>query len=100
MIHSLIFSPESQQEIIESILWYNQEKENLGFQFYAEVNEKLHHILKNPLHYPIRFKNIRTTPIRKFPYLIYFKIDEKNSSLIVLGVLHTSRNPKIIQQRK
>ena len=49
MNHSLVFSQESRQEIIESIVWYNQEKENLGFEFYAEVNEKLSLIVKNPL---------------------------------------------------
>ncbi len=100
MNHSLVFSQESRQEIIESIVWYNQEKENLGFEFYAEVNEKLSLIVKSPLHYSIRFKNIRSTQIRKFPYLIYFKIEEEKSSVIILGVLHTSRNPQIIKQRK
>jgi toxin ParE1/3/4 len=100
MNYSLAFSQETRQEIIESIVRYNQEKENLGFEFYAELNEKLSLIAKSPLHYSIRFKTIRTIQMRKFPYLIYFKIDERKSSLIILGVLHTSRNPQIIKQRK
>ena len=99
MSYSLVFSPETQEDIIESITWYNQERENLGFEFYGHVNEKLSLLGKNPLHYSIRFKNIRTTHIRRFPYLIYFKIDTKATSIIVLGVLHTSRDPQTIKKR-
>ena len=100
MRYSLVFSIKAQEDIIESINWYNHEKENLGFEFYEHVNEKLSLLDKNPLHYSIRFKNIRTTHIRKFPYLIYFKIDKKAASIIILGVLHTSRDPQTINKRK
>lgn len=100
MKYSLIFSPKAQEDIIESISWYNQEKENLGFEFFGQVSEKLSLLVEAPFHYSVRLKNIRTTQIRKFPYLIYFKIDEKRACIIILGVLHTSRDPQTIKKRK
>lgn len=100
MIYSVFFSPKAQEDIIESISWYNQEKENLGFEFYDQLNEKVSLLVKNPQHYSIRFKNIQTAQVWRFPYLIYFKIDEKKSSIVILGVLHTSRDPKTIKKRK
>ncbi len=79
MSYSLVFSSEAQEDIIESIAWYNQKRENLGFEFYGQVSEKLSLLGERPLHYSIRFKNIRTTLVRRFPYLIYLKGTSKNS---------------------
>ena len=99
MSYSLVFSSEAQEDIIESIAWYNQERENLGFEFYGQVSEKLSLLGERPLHYSIRFKNIRITLVRRFPYLIYFKVAEKRTSIIILGVLHTNRDPQTIKKR-
>ena len=96
MSYSLILSLKAQEDIIESIDWYNQGRENFGFEFYGRVSEKLALLVESSLHYSIRFKNIRTTLVRRFSYLIYFKINEKQTSIVILGVLHTSRDPKTI----
>ncbi len=77
MKYSLVFYSQANQEIIESISWYNLEKENLGFEFYEELNAQLSLLVKNPRQYPFRFKNIHTARIKRFSYLIYFKIEER-----------------------
>ncbi len=100
MKYSPIVSLGAQQDIIESIEWYNKEKENLGFEFYENVIAKINLLTDNPLHYSIRFKDVRTAKVSKYPYLIYFKIQESSSSINILGVLHTSRNPQLIRKRK
>lgn len=100
MKYLLVFSSKAQQDVIESVRWYNSQKQNLGFQFYDLLNEKLSSIRKNPLGYSIRFKKIRTSKVAKYPFLIYFKIEEKKSIIAILAVLHTSRNPKEITKRK
>jgi plasmid stabilization system protein ParE len=99
MKYSLVFSSLAQQDVIEAIRWYNNQKQNLGFQFYDRLSEKLSAIRKNPLYYSIRFKKVRASKVAKHPFLIYFKIDEKNSVIAILAVLHTSRNPKEITKR-
>lgn len=100
MNYSLVFSLQAQQDVIESVRWYNNQKQNLGFQFYDRLNEKLISISKNPLYYSIRFKKVRASKVANHPFLIYFKIDEKNLNLIILTVLHTSRNPIELTKRK
>lgn len=100
MKYSLIVSLGAQQDILESIEWYNHEKEDLGFEFYECVIEKINSLIENPLHYPKRIKNVGTANVNKYPYLIYFRIEESSSSISILGVLHTSRNPKLIRKRK
>lgn len=100
MTYSVVFSPGAQEDIIESIQWYNNEKENLGFEFYLQTDERLKQIAQNPLHFSIRFKNIRASKINRYPYLIYFTTNEKSLTILILGVLHTSRNPITIKKRR
>lgn len=38
MTYSVVFSPGAQEDIIECIQWYNNEKENLGFEFYLQTD--------------------------------------------------------------
>jgi hypothetical protein len=96
MTFSISFVPQAQQDIIDSISWYNLEKENLGFSFYEQLGLQLNVLAKNPLQYSIKQQTIRSAKVKKFPFLIYFKVDQKK----VLAVLHTSRNPNIIKSRK
>ncbi|MCW5912016.1 MAG: type II toxin-antitoxin system RelE/ParE family toxin [Cyclobacteriaceae bacterium] len=100
MNYSLLLSLDAQQDILDSIAFYNLEKENLGFEFYDRVIEKLTPITNNPHHYAVRFGDIRTSMVARFPYLIYFRVKKVKSIIIVLGILHTSRNPQIIKKRK
>lgn len=78
MKYSLVFFLEAQQDILESISWYNSERENLGYEFYEHVREKLILLSESPLHYSVRFKRIRASKVNKYPYLIYFKIDQNS----------------------
>jgi len=78
MKYSVAFSPGAQKDIIESIQWYNIEKENLGFEFYLETDERLKQIAQNPLHFSTRFKNILASKVNLYPYLVYFRINEKS----------------------
>jgi plasmid stabilization system protein ParE len=100
MTYSISFISQAQQDIIDSIAWYNSEKENLGLEFYERLKFHFTLLTKNPLHYSLRNKTFRVAKIRRFPYLIYFKVEQSKRSLVVLAVLHTSRNPNIIKNRK
>lgn len=79
MNHSLLFSEGAQQDIIESIQWYNDQKENLGFEFYDHLTQKLSLLSSDPLHYSTRYKSIRAANLDKYPFLVYFTIDNQNS---------------------
>lgn len=83
MSHSLIFSEGAQQDIIESIQWYNDQKENLGFEFYDHLTQKLALLSTNPLHYSVCYKNIRAANLDKYPFLVYFIIHNQNSLILI-----------------
>lgn len=58
--------------------------------FYAYVNE----IPLNPLLYPKVYQDFRRRLLRRFPFAIYFSIE--NEQIIVFGLFHCARNPQTI----
>jgi hypothetical protein len=76
MIYSLSFLPEVAKDIISGFDWYEDNSSGLGEEFlrlfYAYTNE----IPRNPLLYPVVYKNFRRRLLRRFPYAIYFRIEE------------------------
>ncbi|MBI4825505.1 MAG: type II toxin-antitoxin system RelE/ParE family toxin [Nitrospirae bacterium] len=94
MTYTLRFLPEVEEDVINGYFWYESKSRGLGEDFlrmfYAYANE----ILWNLLHYPKVYQNFRRRLLRRFPYAIYFEIE--NDQIIVFGLFHCARNPQAI----
>ena len=73
--------------------YYNSCATGLGFRFTDEVNSSLQAIANMPKAYGYKYKNIRGKLLYKFPFLIFFIIDEINFTVKVLRIFHTSQKP-------
>jgi len=71
----------------------------LGKKFTAEVRKKVKFIRKNSKATAIRYKNVRTALLDKFPFLIHYVVDDANKTIIIAAVFHTSLNPDIWDKR-
>lgn len=94
MTYILRFLPEVEEDVINGYVWYESKSRGLGEDFlrmfYAYANE----ILWNPLRYPKVYQDFRRRLLRRFPYAIYFEIE--NDQIIVFGLFHCARNPQAI----
>ncbi|NJL41758.1 MAG: type II toxin-antitoxin system RelE/ParE family toxin [Leptolyngbyaceae cyanobacterium SM1_4_3] len=50
-----------------------------------------------PEAYEVVFENVRRAVVRKFPYLILYKVEPNR--VVVLAVFHSKRDPKTWQDR-
>jgi hypothetical protein len=95
MIYSLSFLPEVEKDVISGFVWYEDNSLGLGEEFlrlfYAYANE----IPRNPLLFPVVYKDFRRRLLRRFPYAIYFRIEEQ--VVVVFGLFHCARNPIFIE---
>jgi hypothetical protein len=71
----------------------------LGDEFKRQAISKINSLKKNPSIYTIRYADVRYLLIKNFPFLVHFTIDETNSLEKVFAIFHTSRNPRIWQER-
>lgn len=94
MTYILRFLPEVEEDLISGYVWYESKSRGLGEDFlrmfYAYANE----IVWNPLRFPKVYKDFRRRLLRRFPYAIYFEIE--NDQIIVFGLFHCARNPQTI----
>lgn len=91
--------PLAKEDIREAAKWYNEQQKGLGKRFTAEVREIVHFIRQNPKVSSVRYKTVRTAVLNTFPFMVHYTIDEKNKTIIVVAVLHTSRDPKLWKNR-
>lgn len=98
-MYKSVILPLAKEDIRIAALWYNKQQHGLGKRFAAEVREKVHFIRQNPKATNVRYDEVRTAVLNLFPFMIHYFIDEKNKTIIVSAVLHTSRNPELWKTR-
>ncbi len=99
MIYKSVILPVASNDIRDNAKRYNTKQKGLGKRFTQTVREEIKFVCKNPHIYAVRYKDIRAIPIRKFPYLILYYVNENDKEIVVISVFHTSRNPDIWKNR-
>ena len=77
--------------------WYEREEPGLGFEFLEELRAAYQRILDHPLGYQDLRLRIRRALTRRFPYAVYFSIEE--DIIVIVAVLRTARDPEEWQRR-
>lgn len=84
----------ARRDIQAAIDWENGRSPGLGRRLFEVVDRMMIHLATAPLGGSIRYDAIRVRETDVFPYLIHYGVDERNETVTVLRVLHTSRKPE------
>lgn len=87
-------------DVREAKEWYKNEKPGLDKDFAREVKKCILRLQQNPLGYEIKYKNIRTAFTETFPYAIHFYFDKSANQIVIIAIIHQSRNPEVSDKRK
>ena len=79
-------------DIQQAISYYDSQQVGLGKKFLSAIEKHFDSLNKNPF-FQIRYYNVRCLPVKKFPFMIHFILDEKTKKVYVISVLHTSQDP-------
>ncbi|WP_139856475.1 type II toxin-antitoxin system RelE/ParE family toxin [Aequorivita sinensis] len=99
MDYEIKLLPIVQNDLRKAKKWYSDKNKALGEEFKVAVNKEINYIGKYPEHYQRKYKELRQSLVIRFPYAIYYLLDEAQKRIVVFGLLHTSRNPEIIRNR-
>lgn len=99
MNYAVKLLPKAYEDLKKAREWYNQQRKALGEEFKAEVNKEFDYICQYPQHYEKKHKEIRQSLIPRFPYAIFYRVEESKNQIIIFAVLHTSRNPEMVIKR-
>jgi toxin ParE1/3/4 len=94
---SIEVSDEAEIDFDNSYNYYFEERHKVADAFFKRINMSFEDIKQNPFAFPVAYKNIRKYVVKKFPFVIYYQI--VNSTIKVIAIFHTSRNPEIWNER-
>ncbi|MDQ1639630.1 MAG: toxin ParE1/3/4 [Pyrinomonadaceae bacterium] len=97
MSRRIVLRPEAQADLLQARDWYAQEDSELAEAFVGSFEAIIARIGAMPELYPLVLKNARRGKLRRFPYLVYYRLF--SDRVEVIGVLHGSRDPRVWQQR-
>lgn len=89
----IILEPDALIDIQNAIEYYENEQSSLGIKFEQALNKLFLSLEKSPF-YAIRYDEVQCVPMKKFPYMIHFTLNEPNLHIVVRAVFHTSLNPE------
>lgn len=90
---------EALSDIRDITVWYDSQRAGLGKIFKDTVIKQINDLAETPLIFTVRYKEIRCMLVKKFPYMVHFYFNQKISTIEVLAVISTDRNPKIWEEK-
>lgn len=87
------------QDIQNATDWYNEQLSGLGSRFQKQTKLQINSLRKDATLYSNRYANVHCMIIKKFPFMVHFTINRELFLVEIFAVLHTSKNPKIWEQR-
>jgi plasmid stabilization system protein ParE len=91
MINSIKYFKDAEQELIETIGFYNDCSLGLGNEFLTEIKKAINMICEYPKLFPLMSKYVRKCTCSRFPYNILYYLKDK--SIYIVAIMHQKRRP-------
>jgi plasmid stabilization system protein ParE len=93
----VFWTPEANQDLLDARTWYDNVRPELGERFALAVETTVEAIAEHPLQFPVIYKGRRRAGVRRFPYGIFFEVQDNR--IVVIACFHGRRNPRRLQSR-
>ena len=90
-LYRLVLWPDVEEEIAEAARWYELQQRGLGRRFLSAIRTVTSQLRRTPFHYQIVEEQVRRVLPHRFPYAVFYEIH--GSEVVIIGCLHTSRDP-------
>ena len=97
MKRTVVWLPEADLELKEAWARYDGIRPELGQRFAEAVADAVERIATTPLNYAVIEKGRRRAGIHRFPYGLFFLLEEQR--VVVIACFHGRRDPKHWQGR-
>ena len=93
-----ILRPAAAADVEGAFRWYEDQRPGLGEEFLGAVQAGLELVAAHPLAAPIVHRDTRRLLLRRFPYGVFYRLVEDD--IVVVGVLHAKRHPRVWRGRR
>jgi plasmid stabilization system protein ParE len=85
---SIELSDEAEVDFEKSYEFYYEDSSKVADTFFKSINLGFENIKQNTYYFPIAHKKVRKYVVKKFPFVIYYRIIDK--VIEVFALFHTS----------
>ncbi|HOC70504.1 MAG: hypothetical protein BWX80_01667 [Candidatus Hydrogenedentes bacterium ADurb.Bin101] len=96
---TLVLLPEAKKDVEHAYRWYEEQSLGLGMEFLRCLEVILTSIQHTPTIYPTVQGTCRRAILRRFPYAVFFEIEQERNSCTVYSVFHCAQDPDKWQER-
>lgn len=82
----------AEQDLNEIAIYYQKLSAELGDKFYEEVRNSIESLKINPFYQPFS-NDIRKINLNKFPYKVFFKLNEEKKLVSVIAIISDHMSP-------
>ena len=93
----VVWTPDANEDLLEARAWYDNIRPALGDRFASAVEATIKAIAQHPMQFPIVYRGRRRAGVRRFPYGIFFEVQEHR--IVVIACFHGRRDPRRWQLR-
>ncbi len=98
MKFKILIDEEALSDIKDATEWYNEQSAGLGSRFQKQVKSQINSLETDAEIYTNRYADVRCVLVKKFPFMVHYTVE--SLTVNIFAVLHTSRNPRIWEERK
>ena len=99
MDFELMIHRQAEIDLEEILIFYNNIKNNLGFEVYEEVYDYIQEIKSRPFSFRKETEQIRVWFTKRFHFAIYFVVVEDLFKIWIIGVINQKDNPNKLERR-
>lgn len=92
--------PEAVREFDRTTDYYREILPSLSKKFEDDFDSTLERVLSFPKAWPPMKGDFRRCLLKRFPFGIIYKVDEKENICLIFAVMHLHRNPDYWENRK
>lgn len=98
--YNVSYHKKVESDISNAELWYKEKRIGLEKVFLKQIRFAILMIQENPFISQKRYGDIRIVFIKVFPFGIHYTIIDKTKEVYILGIFHTSLDPRKWQERQ
>ena len=87
------FEREALEEYQDAADWYEHQRDRLGEEFVAAVEQAIAEIAKAPARFPPAGDGLRVFRMKRFPYQLIYRHAPERDHATVFALLHHRRRP-------
>lgn len=81
----------AKRDLAEAGRWYERAERGLGEEFFSVVDFAIDLLAEHATAFPVVHGDVRRLPLRRFPYALYYVIEEPD--VVIIGCFHARRDP-------